>query len=386
MHLPIDLIAEPTSPTLTHFLHPDDLSREVYGVLGAPVDAIEIAALLRRLETAAAGTSPFLLSTVNVNFLVTAQSDEEFRQSLLLSDLCTADGMPIVWMSRLLGIPIKARLAGADIFEALKSTLVPSQRLKIFFFGGAEGVGEAACEKLNSESAGLTCVGSYYPGFGTIDEMSTNDIIDTINASNADFLIAALGAKRGQAWLLQNHDRVRIPARAHFGAVINLQAGAVKRAPVRLQRLGLEWLWRIKEEPQLWRRYWHDGVVLLQLLVTRVFPLVMLAAWHRARNKTHDLRINRFEDHNCVVLNISGAATAETVGDALPSFQDAAAAAKDVVLNFADTCLLDARFIGLILMLNKTLTRKKLQLKCTGAPPRIERLFRLNGFGFLLRA
>jgi N-acetylglucosaminyldiphosphoundecaprenol N-acetyl-beta-D-mannosaminyltransferase len=84
---------------------------------------IDIAALVRKIETAAAGTAPFLLSTVNVNFLVTAQFDEEFRQSLLLSDLCTADGMPIVWMCRLSGIPIKLRIAGGNIFEALKSTL-----------------------------------------------------------------------------------------------------------------------------------------------------------------------------------------------------------------------------------------------------------------------
>ena len=111
--------------------------------------------------------------------------------------------------------------------------------------------------------------------------MSTPAIIDAINASDADFLAVALGAKKGQAWLQQNHARLRIPVRVHLGATINFQAGTLKRAPTLIQRLGLEWLWRIKEEPQLWRRYWNDGLALLGLLITRVFPLLLVTFWSR---------------------------------------------------------------------------------------------------------
>ena len=109
----------------------------------------------------------------------------------------------------------------------------------MFLFGGAEGAAAAACNKLNSESSGVTCVGSFYPGFTTVAEMSDAAIIDRVNASNADFLVTALGAKKGQAWLLQNHDRIQIPVRAHFGATINFQAGTIKRAPARMQRVGV---------------------------------------------------------------------------------------------------------------------------------------------------
>ena len=331
-----------------------DLSREVYGVLGIPVDVIDMATALRRIEAAAA-TAPFLISTANLNFLVTSRSDAEFRESLLLSDLCTADGMPIVWIARLLGVPIKERIAGSDIFEALKSARYVTRRLKVFLFGGAEGVAAAACSKLNAEPGGMTCVGSFYPGFCTVDEMSTDAIFDTINSSNADFLVAALGAKKGQAWLLQNHDRLQIPIRVHLGAAINFQAGTIKRAPARMRKWGLEWLWRIKEEPQLWRRYWDDGLVLLELVLTQVVPLVILSRWHRLRwgRKAQDLLIKRTEDHKSVILSINGAAIAQNVGNALPYFQEAVAAAKDIAINFTDTRLIDARFLGLLLMLNK---------------------------------
>ena len=246
-----------------------ELAREVYWVLGIPIDAVDMKTVLRKIEVAVANSTPFLLSTANLNFLVTSKSDAEFRSSLLLSDLCTADGMPVVWVARLLGIPIQGRLAGADIFEALKSTKC-SARLKMFLFGGAEGVAATACKKLNSESIGVACVGSYYPGFGAVDEISSDATIRLINASNADFLAVALGAKKGQAWLLKNHDRIQIPIRAHLGATINFQAGTVRRAPQYLQKCGLEWLWRIKEEPELWSRYWSDGMVFLRLLLTQV--------------------------------------------------------------------------------------------------------------------
>jgi N-acetylglucosaminyldiphosphoundecaprenol N-acetyl-beta-D-mannosaminyltransferase len=364
-----------------------DLTREVYGVLGIPVDAIDMATALRRIKTAAACSAPFLISTANLNFLVTSRSDPEFRESLLQSDLCTADGMPIVWIARLLRIPINERIAGSSIFVALKSAPITPHRIKVFLFGGAEGAAAAACKTLNAESGGLTCAGSYDPGFCTVDEMSTDAIIDTVNSSNANFLAAALGAKKGQAWLLQNHDRLRIPVRVHLGAAINFQAGTVKRAPARMRKWGLEWLWRIKEEPQLWRRYWNDGVVLLQIVLTQIVPLMILAQCHRlhCRSTTQDLMIKRTEDHKSVILSINGAATAQNLTNAMPHFRDAAAAAKNIGINFANTCLIDARFFGLLLMLSKHLKRQRLRLEFTGLSPRIERLFRLSGFEFLLR-
>jgi N-acetylglucosaminyldiphosphoundecaprenol N-acetyl-beta-D-mannosaminyltransferase len=365
----------------------DDLEREVYGVLGIPIDVIDLMTAVRTIRAAATHKRPFLVSTANLNFLINSQSETEFRESLLVSDLCTADGMPIVWLARMLGVPIKERVAGSDIFEALKSARNAPQRLSVFLFGGPEDVAAAACTKLNAESGGLICAGSFYPGFCTVDEMSADAIIETVNASDADFLVAALGAKNGQAWLLRNYDRLQIPVRVHLGAVINFQAGTVRRAPERMRKWGLEWLWRIKEEPQLWRRYWGDGLVLLELVLTRVFPLVILSRWNRLGwgRKAKDLLINRVEDHKSVILSINGAAIAQNVGNALPYFQDAVAATKDVVINFTDTRLIDPRFLGLLIMLNKILKKQQLHLTLTGISPRIARIFRLHGFGFLLR-
>ena len=107
---------------------------------------------------------------------------------------------------------------------------------------------------------------------------------------------------------------------------------------------------------------------------------------HRLRRgrKGQGMLIKRAEDHKSVILSINGAPIAQNVGNALPCFQDAVGAAKGIVINFTDTRLIDDRFLGLLIMLNKTLKRQQLHLTFTGISPRIARIFRLNGFGFLL--
>ena len=318
----------------------DDLSREVYCILGMPIDAIEMPAVLRSIEAAAANAAPFVISTPNLNFLVNSQTDAEFRESLLLSDLCPADGMPIVWIARLIGAPIKSRVAGSDIFEALKLPRSSGQPLKIFIFGATEPVAAAAAQRLNCGPVGLRCVGWICPGFGNVDELSPDRFFDQMNSSNADLLIAALGAKKGQLWLQRNHQRLRIPIRAHLGAVINFQAGTVKRAPHLMQKFGLEWLWRIKEEPSLWRRYWHDGGVLLRLVLTRVLPLAVGAHWLRLRaahGGRHDFVIVKAQNDLMVTLRLSGYATARQVPKAIACFREALASRKQLVVDFSET-------------------------------------------------
>ena len=361
-----------------------DLMRNVYCLLGMPIDAVNMATALRTIDQASANAEPFLVSTANLHYLVSSLTDTEFRESLLQSGLNTADGMPIVWVARLLGLPIKERVAGSDILDDLRATASP-RKLKVFFFGGAEGIAEAARRMLDSDNRGLTCVGTLNPGYGTLEEMSSDEIIAAINASNADFLVVALGAGKGQAWLLRNHHRLRVPVRAHLGAAINFQAGSVKRAPKLIRKSGLEWLWRIKEEPCLWIRYWRDGRTLLRLLWTRILPL----AWQgrpRLRPPTALYVGLRSDEHN-VVLQVSGDATAPSINHAIVRFQQALRLDKPlVVLDLAAVRSIDQRFFGLILMLRKALQQRGAALLFVGVSDRLRRLFQLNELGFLLHA
>jgi N-acetylglucosaminyldiphosphoundecaprenol N-acetyl-beta-D-mannosaminyltransferase len=366
--------------------HRDELSRRVFGILGIPIDAMELSAALRTLEAAVENRQPFMFSTPNVNFLVSSQVDSLFRESLLQSDLCLADGMPITWIARLLGVPIKSRVAGSDLFDALKFADRGDRQFGVFLFGGGEEIAARVGETLNSQSRGLKCVGTLNPGFGTIDEMSSEQTIEAINASGADILAVFLSARKAQGWLVQNHDRLRIPVRAQFGATINFEAGTIKRAPLFLRRAGLEWLWRIKEEPYLWRRYWADGQRLLRLLLTCALPLSVDSIWTRLRGVRTGggFRIELREDDHSVVVQLSGLAIAAHVEEAIGVFREALGKKKAIDVDVAGASMFDPRFFGLLLMVRKQLRRRGLALRFVEVPPAIVRAFRLNGFEFLL--
>ena len=364
----------------------DDLSRDVYGVLGLPVDAVEIATVVRNIEEASRERASYLVSTPNLNFLITGWKDREFRRSLLLSDLCPVDGVPIVLIARLLGVPIKQRVAGSDIFDALKTVKQGSSPpVKVFLFGGPDGVAQAASVALNAAAGGLVCVGACYPGYCTLEELSTPEIIETINSSGADFLVISLGAQKGQAWLLHNHSKLRIPVRSHLGAAINFQGGTLRRAPLLVRKLGLEWLWRIKEEPHLWRRYWNDGSILMTLMVARVLPLALMARRHRRafdRNGNFELEVSASDEGS--TLKIGGIATVHNVEKAIALARMVLSEDNDVTIDLSSVEFIDARFFGLFLMIWKQLDERGLRLRFAGVLPNMKKVFWLNGFEFLL--
>jgi hypothetical protein len=115
-------------------------------------------------------------------------------------------------------------------------------------------------------------VGYSSPGFGSIESMSSQTIIDDINRSKADLLVISLGAKKGHQWIAHNESRIEIPVISHLGAAVNFIAGNVKRAPAWMQHAGFEWTWRIYQEPKLLQRYWNDGKFFLQA-INRLPPL-----------------------------------------------------------------------------------------------------------------
>jgi N-acetylglucosaminyldiphosphoundecaprenol N-acetyl-beta-D-mannosaminyltransferase len=364
-----------------------NLSREVYCILGVPIDAIDLSTVVRKLEIAAADHATLLVSTPNLNFLVNSISDAEFRQSLLDSDLCPPDGTPIIWIARLLGLPIAQRAAGADLLDRLRTNAGAGRPLTLFLFGGAKGVADAAARAINGTTGSLGCVGSLDPGFGEVNELSQDNIIQAVNSSGADFLVVSLGAKKGQLWLQRNHHRLTIPIRAHLGAAIGFQAGVIKRAPPLVRAWGLEWLWRIKEENHLWKRYQHDGLVLLQLLITRVLPLAASTRWRQltARLRSQNLTIRKqHQDEQTIRLILSGDASRNNVPVAFCAFREAVDAGQDVVIDFSETQNIDARFLGLLMMLQKELAVRGAALFFADLPPKIERTFRLSELGHLL--
>ena len=363
----------------------DDFNRNVWCLLGLPFDAIDLKGTVQRVHDAAKDKTPCFISTPNLNFLITSQKDAKFRDSVINSDLSIADGKPLIWLARLLRIPIPERVAGSDLIEALIENKEGYKPLKVFFFGGQDGIAEQACEKLNAQNKGLQCVGFHNPGFGSIEEMSSVDVIDKINQSSADFVIVSLGAKKGQAWIECNQDKLKAPIISHLGAVVNFIAGNVNRSPKLLQNLGLEWLWRIKEEPSLWRRYLLDGISLLNLMIKKVIPLSYLI--FRFKNKLEyfdKIIIQRENKGNSEIISISGVIVNSNLNEIRKVFKKISDLAENITININDVTYIDAAFIGFLLLLRKDLlaARKKLYIKTSS--PFIQRVFMLNRCNYIL--
>ncbi len=360
-----------------------DFDREVHCLLGLPFDAVSMQSVLQRIRKASAERSQCFFSTPNLNFLIAAQSDNAFRDSVINSDLSIADGMPIVWIAKLLGMPICERLAGSDVFENLRAASSP--KLSVYFFGGMEGVAAIACKQLNAEPSGLECAGFKYPGFTSVQEMSSAENIEEINASGADFLVVSLGAKKGQSWIENNRARISVPVISHLGAVVNFVAGEVNRAPIWVQRFGLEWLWRIKEEPSLWRRYTADGRVFVKLLLTRVVPYAWFMFWHKPKEvELCSAGIESVEDGDRVIIHLQGAWELGNLEPLRECFASFALSMKDVQVNLEKVSHVDSAFIGLLLLLYGDRKRQTKCLSVTNARKKVRQIFRYGCAEYLL--
>jgi N-acetylglucosaminyldiphosphoundecaprenol N-acetyl-beta-D-mannosaminyltransferase len=278
-------------------------------------------------------------------------------------------------------------VTGSGLFENLMAAPEHSGRkLSVFFFGGKDGVAQEACQNLNDGNHGLTCAGAQSPGFGSVEELSNQDTINRINASGADFLVVSLGARKGQAWIEHNLPRLNVPVISHLGAVVNFVAKTVDRAPSSFQKFGMEWLWRIKEEPALFARYWHDGLSLLNLMATRLLPHLVYRNLRRAMTfmQPDFAAVQLDKSASECRIKILGATP-----DVLPqqmrhALRDAALMETDVLVDLNDANHLSPAAFGLLLVLRKHQTNARKSLRFTGLSRHMRKQFRWNGVEYLL--
>ena len=358
------------------------LDRHVVCLLGLPFDVLSLNGTVAHLRSAAARRQPCWLSTPNLNFLIAAHQDAQFRRSVLLSELSVADGMPVIWLARLLGLPLHERVAGSDVFEALHHEGGPGE-MRSYFFGGPDGAAEAACQRVNSREGAMRCVGWQSPGFGSMDSMSTEAVIGAINATGPDFVVVSLGAKKGQTWIERNRPHLRAPLISHLGAVVNFEAGTVRRAPPAWRRIGLEWLWRIVQEPALWRRYANDAAALLPMIWRQVLPLAW-ARWRRDRSpQTLEVQIGPGED-GARVLRLSGACSADSLARLRDACRQALSVPGPVEIDLSEVSEIDAEAMGTLLMLQSVQLRRGLPCQVVKASTSARRRLLQHGCADLL--
>jgi N-acetylglucosaminyldiphosphoundecaprenol N-acetyl-beta-D-mannosaminyltransferase len=219
-------------------------------ILGCEVDRVDFPAALERLAAFLAGDRPRLVITANAEILYAAQRHDGLRQALAEADLVVPDGAGVVLASRLLGDPLPVRVAGVDLVRRFLPE-VARQGASVFLLGAAPGVAERAAERLCAEVPGLRIAGVQHGYFRPEEE---GEVLRKVASSRPGVLLVGLGSPRQELWLHRHYRdlgaRVNIPV----GGSLDVYAGVAPRAPVAMQRLGLEWLYRLWREPWRFRR------------------------------------------------------------------------------------------------------------------------------------
>ena len=360
-----------------------DFSRSVYCLQGLICDVVTMEQATQRILLSIKEARRCNVATSNANFLRMIRSDPDFRDAVLASDLSVIDGMPLVWFARALGIAAPHRVCGSDLFDALMRRT--GDRISAFFFGATDDVGRCVRERLNEGTSGVRCAGAYAPGFGTVESMSDPRIFGIINQAAPDLLVVSVGARKGLLWLNRNEHLLSIPVICNLGATIHFVAGSTKRAPVFFQRHGLEWLWRIKEEPALWRRYALDLATLTSVLVGQILPLLVKRALHKPSAAQPSAPcLQHYHDETAEVLKFSGAWTEDNLAAARSGLAAATRTACNLVLDFEGVTFVDAAFLGLVLVAYGYQRRMQRGFFLRASSRRAESMMRLHGCGFLL--
>ena len=352
----------------------DHRSPAVYWLFGLPFDAVDLPGAAGLLLEHARRGQRVIFATPNLNFLRTSRENPAFLAQVLHTDLSLVDGMPLVWLGRLAGVSFRERVAGSSLVEYLvQRPAAPGERLKTYLFGAEGDAAAAAMARLNEPATGLEAVGAMNPGHGSVEALSTPEIIADINASGAQFLVVSLGAVKGHAWIEHNRDRLDPLIISHLGAVVNFLAGTVRRAPPLLQKLGLEWAWRVGQEPYLVRRYFRDGIFLIALLLRALLPALLAARRHAGGA----LELPAADtDGMRAILRPRGALRAGTVETLAEAVRAATrAGARRVAIEMDGVEYVDSRGLGVLYELRHR-SGAEVEVRISGGNPRLQRQLR----------
>ncbi|MDR3735714.1 MAG: WecB/TagA/CpsF family glycosyltransferase, partial [Acidobacteriaceae bacterium] len=232
-------------------------------IVGVPLDNMTMQSAIDRIDGYIREGGFHQVATANVNFLVNSLRHPELRKVLGSCDMVVPDGMPLLWISRRMGTPLRERVTGVDMVPHL-ARLSAAHGYRIYLLGALESSSNAAVTMLERQYPGVQLVGRHCPPYKPLDEMDNEDILRRIRAARPDILLVAFGNPKQEIWLARHRHRLQVPVCIGIGGSLNMIAGIVPRSPEKYQRLGIEWLYRASREPgRLLGRYISDAMGLL---------------------------------------------------------------------------------------------------------------------------
>lgn len=253
-------VSENCSPSISDDLDPPSsrVDRWPIAILGVPFDALTLDEAVERIARMVNARLPCYVVTPNVDFLVRSRQDADLRRILLEADLVLCDGMPLVWASRWLGNRLPERVAGADLTPHLLAQ-AECEGHSIYLLGASFESNEGAVAHIESAYPNLKIAGHYSPPFRRLEDMDNEAIIHRVRATKPDIVLVSLGCPKQEKWIAAHYRSMGAPVCIGVGATIDFLAGRMQRAPVWMQKCGLECVFRALQEPRrLLGRYARD--------------------------------------------------------------------------------------------------------------------------------
>jgi N-acetylglucosaminyldiphosphoundecaprenol N-acetyl-beta-D-mannosaminyltransferase len=361
--------------------------RKLLIVMGVPIDDLDMPAALARIEEfisegRATGTT-HQIATVNADFAIKAQDDPELRMILQEADMATADGMPLVWGAKLLGVNLPGRVTGADLVPAL-AALAAEKGYSLYLLGGGPGVPDRAAEALRATYPAIRIVGTVSPPFAPVLDIDPA-LIEDIRNAQPDILLVAFGNPKQEKWIAMHAPELRVPVMIGVGGTLDFIAGVTRRAPEWMQRCGLEWLYRLAQEPRrLWRRYMVDLVgfgyfftrqwaaMYPWRMLRRGGPAPALAPLATAIPASEPVMIG-----GIVVLSVGERLTIANCEPFLAQADEALAHSPHIVIDLARTTFVDSSGYGALVTVAKRARAAGGELRLATVQPQVMQVLRV---------
>lgn len=236
-------------------------------VLGVTISAVNMETAVERVMGWIDRRDRHYVAVTGVHGVVEAQGDAAMKRILNGAGLAVPDGMPMVWLSKWAGHSNVSRVFGPDFMLALTGALAKEGR-RVFYYGGAPGIADELAAAMRSKSPGIVDTGVYTPPYRDLTSAEREEVIGLINAARPDIVWVGLSTPKQEKWMAQMRPFLDAPVLVGVGAAFDYNTGRVKRAPRWMQASGLEWLFRIIQEPRrLWRRYARNNSLFIYYLL-----------------------------------------------------------------------------------------------------------------------
>ncbi|MEI8339950.1 MAG: WecB/TagA/CpsF family glycosyltransferase [Verrucomicrobiota bacterium] len=313
-------------------------------LLGIPFHDVTMSETLSYIDAMVARRKPGYLATANLDFAAQASRDVELQRILFDASLVLCDGTPLVWASRWLQAPLRERVAGSDMMPHLfKHSEKTGHR--IFFLGSSDEVLAEAVLKCREQYPKLTLCGTYSPPYAKLLELDRDEIARHIREAEPDILLVAFGCPKQEKWIYMNYKDLGVPVSVGIGASLDFIAGKFRRAPVWMRVCGLEWVFRMMQEPRrLVNRYFID-LMFFAYTLRRQRKLLRRGGIGTPVSKPAEVPASRTTVHCCWSGRVDAAAVDSGVIRAVAP----EAGRPNVVIDCAEVTFIDSTGLGLFI-------------------------------------